>query len=232
LFGEIINAEMRSINAGSMIERWWYELNNKFRTVETDEFVVMPNHFHGIVVIADVGADLCVGPPTDLRVGPDSEGAHIGAHLQPPPQPTTRMDTGVNPNAHPAHQGTHAGVPLQETHPVRQVSRRGAPMCAPSEFARLQRAPLSTIVQWFKAMTTNEYLRGVKTSGWTPFQGRLWQRNYYEHIIRDGESLNRIRQYIADNPTRWEFDPENPEAKTPNKECLTEKRATSRSPLP
>jgi REP element-mobilizing transposase RayT len=60
----------------------------------------------------------------------------------------------------------------------------------------------------------------------------VWQRNYYEHIIREGESLNRIRQYIADNPTRWEFDPENPDAKTPNKECLTEKRATSRSPLP
>ncbi len=60
----------------------------------------------------------------------------------------------------------------------------------------------------------------------------IWQRNYYEHIIRDEESLNRIRHYIADNPTRWEFDPENPEAKTPNKECLTEKRATDRSPLP
>ena len=61
----------------------------------------------------------------------------------------------------------------------------------------------------------------------------IWQRNYYEHIIRDDESLkNRIREYIADNPIRWEFDAENPDAKTPNKECLTEKRATSRSPLP
>jgi hypothetical protein len=80
-------------------------------------------------------------------------------------------------------------------------------------------------------MTTNEYLRGVKTSGWAPFQGQLWQRNYYEHIIRNKESLNRIREYIADNPIRWEFDAENPDAKTPNKECLTEKRATSRSPL-
>jgi hypothetical protein len=59
----------------------------------------------------------------------------------------------------------------------------------------------------------------------------VWQRNYYEHIIRDEESLNRIRQYITDNPIRWEFDPENPDAKTPNKEGLTEKRATSRSPL-
>jgi len=43
----------------------------------------------------------------------------------------------------------------------------------------------------------------------------LWQRNYYEHIIRDEESLDRIRQYIADNPARWTFDRENPEATAP-----------------
>jgi len=59
-------------------------------------------------------------------------------------------------------------------------------------------------------MTTNEYLRGVKTSGWTPFQGQLWQRNYYEHVIRDEESLNRIREYILNNPAQWALDPENP----------------------
>ena len=154
LFGEIADGETRLNEAGSVIERWWFEMNNKFRTVKTDEFVIMPNHFHGIVVI--VGADRCVGP-----VG---KGAHIGA-------------------------------PLQETQPVRPVA-------------------LSAIVQWFKTMTTNEYLRGVKTSGWTPFPGRLWQRNYYEHVIRDEESLSHIRQYILNNPVRWEFDRENPAAKT------------------
>jgi hypothetical protein len=68
--------------------------------------------------------------------------------------------------------------------------------------------PYPAIVQWFKTMTTNEYLRGVKTSGWAPFQGQLWQRNYYEHVIRDEESLNRIRQYILSNPAQWDFDPE------------------------
>jgi len=59
-------------------------------------------------------------------------------------------------------------------------------------------------------MTTNEYIRGVKTSQWPPFAGKLWQRNYYEHIIRNGQSLNRIREYIAQNPLRWHLDPENP----------------------
>ena len=59
-------------------------------------------------------------------------------------------------------------------------------------------------------MTTNEYIRGVKISGWPPFAGKLWQRNYYEHIIRNEESLNRIREYIANNPLQWELDRENP----------------------
>lgn len=61
-------------------------------------------------------------------------------------------------------------------------------------------------------MTTNEYLRGVKTSGWAPFQGRLWQRNYYEHVIRDEASLNHIREYILNNPAEWAIDRENPAA--------------------
>ncbi len=43
----------------------------------------------------------------------------------------------------------------------------------------------------------------------------VWQRNYYEHIIRDDESLNRIRQYILDNPAQWEFDQENPAVSEP-----------------
>jgi len=38
----------------------------------------------------------------------------------------------------------------------------------------------------------------------------LWQRNYYEHVIRNGEELNAIRQYIVDNPLRWAEDRENP----------------------
>jgi len=143
LVDAVADDEMRLNDAGRMSEEWWFELNREFTTVETDEFVVMPNHFYGIVTIADanVGADLCVGPVL--------EGAHAGA-------------------------------------------------------------PLPTVVRWFKTMTTNGYVRGVKTQGWAPFRGKLWQRNYYEHIIRNDNSLNRIRQYILDNPSRWAFDRENP----------------------
>jgi putative transposase len=74
-------------------------------------------------------------------------------------------------------------------------------------------APLQKMVQWFKTMSTNEYIHGVKEHGWPPFEGPMWQRSFYEHVIRDEESLNRIREYIATNPQRWDLDRENPRAK-------------------
>ncbi|MFQ5344058.1 MAG: hypothetical protein ACE5F6_21150, partial [Anaerolineae bacterium] len=67
----------------------------------------------------------------------------------------------------------------------------------------------------FKSLTTNRYADGVAQHGWPRFSGRLWQRNYYEHIIRDEASLTHIRQYILDNPARWAVDPENPQADSP-----------------
>ena len=57
-------------------------------------------------------------------------------------------------------------------------------------------------------MTTNEYIRGVKQSGWVPFNGKLWQRNYYEHIIRNDQEYERIAKYIECNPLNWEQDNE------------------------
>ncbi len=145
LFGEIVDGEIRLNDAGRMIERWWFELNHKFPTVETDEFVVTPNHFHGIVVIADVtvGADLCVGL--------DSEGAHAGAPLR-------------------------------------------APAFAP------RRVPLPTVVQWFKTMTTNEYIRGIKTLGWTSFR---YFRGQYTAIPSLGGEKGRSPSFrLATTMTR------------------------------
>ncbi len=74
---------------------------------------------------------------------------------------------------------------------------------------------LSDVVHRFKTLTTKRYADGVKQHEWPHFPGRLWQRNYYEHIIREEPSLNRIRQYIVDNPARWAVDPENPQAGAP-----------------
>jgi REP element-mobilizing transposase RayT len=70
---------------------------------------------------------------------------------------------------------------------------------------------LRQTVQWFKTMTTNGYIRGVGQSGWPAFSGRLWQRNYFERVIRDETELERIRTYIATNPAHWQEDAENPD---------------------
>lgn len=149
LFGDVVDGNVRLNDAGRMVERWWLELNRKFAYVQSDAFVVMPNHIHGIIVIqSNVGADLCVCP-------------------------------GGEPGAQ--HPGAHTGAPLPE------------------------------IVQWFKTMTTNAYIRHVRADGWRPFRQRLWQRNYFEHIIRNDVTLAHIRQYIADNPLRWARDRDNPE---------------------
>jgi len=87
----------------------------------------------------------------------------------------------------------------------------GADLCVrPEMVGEHTGSPLQRVVQWFKTMTTNEYIRGVKQNNWSPFPGKLWQRNYYEHIIRYENELNRIRQYIIDNPARWGTDRENP----------------------
>lgn len=72
---------------------------------------------------------------------------------------------------------------------------------------------LGEVVGAFKSWTTVLYARGVRGARWGPFDGRLWQRNYYEHIIRSEAELGRIREYIMTNPGRWAEDRENPHGK-------------------
>ena len=150
LLGQVVNDEMQLNDAGRMIWDEWQALAHRFPAVELDQFVVMPNHVHGIVRI--VGASLV---------------------------------------------DAHDGMTTTEGATTRRATTRVAPT-------------LGDIVGAFKSITTNEYIRGVKTLGWQSFPGRLWQRNYYEHIIRDDASLNRIRRYIVDNPAQWPNDDENP----------------------
>lgn len=65
-------------------------------------------------------------------------------------------------------------------------------------------ASLGKVIQTFKSLTTHHYMHGVRTLGWPAFQRKLWQQNYYEHIIRSDASLNQHREYIAANPhRRW-----------------------------
>jgi len=145
LFGDIVAGVMQINKYGLMIQKWWMELPNKFKNVEMNTYMIMPNHLHGIISI--VGADRCVCP--DRKYADSNKGAHTGA-------------------------------------------------------------PLHRIVQWFKTMSTNEYLRNIYEKGWQRLNGKLWQRNYYDHIIRNETELDRIRQYIINNPSQWDNDENNP----------------------
>ena len=62
---------------------------------------------------------------------------------------------------------------------------------------------LPDVMRFFKTMTTNDYIRGVKDGTLTPFDGKLWQKSYYDHVIRNQQDYNEIWQYIENNPTKW-----------------------------
>lgn len=79
---------------------------------------------------------------------------------------------------------------------------------AATEPPSLPHAALPTLMQWFKTMTTNAYIRGVKHHGWPAFCGKVWHRNYYERIIRNEAAHDAIRRYILNNPAKWTIDHE------------------------
>jgi REP element-mobilizing transposase RayT len=131
LFGEIIDSRMITNAAGEMLTETWCELPKFYHGIRIDQFQIMPNHVHGIIVIV-----------------------------------------GDGPRAVPT-------------------------------------LSLSDVVQRFKSLTTRLYIQGVKKEDWEPFDAKLWQRSFFEHVIRDDKSLNKIRVYIRDNPLNWELDKDN-----------------------
>jgi len=65
---------------------------------------------------------------------------------------------------------------------------------------------LGDIIGAFKSISTNRYIHGVRNQNWKPFEKRLWQRNYYEHVIRNEKSYLTLTEYIQNNPLSWKED--------------------------
>ena len=106
----------------------------------------------------------------------------------------------TNDNASPVGAplvGAHENISRVEPNENNQGTHKGCPSGD---------VTLGEIVGAFKSITTNAYIRGVKQNGWPPFHTRLWQRNYYEHIIRDQRSHDEIAAYILENPLHWSDD--------------------------
>jgi putative transposase len=237
LFGEVVDGEMRLNDAGRMVVAEWERLPALFSNVVLDAFVVMPNHIHGIVILTDPADDATDGATAigatisgattggattsgaTTRVAPTTAGddaTPVGAGLVPAQSGAGLVPAQSGAGLVPAQSGaglvpaqSGAGLVPAPSTPAPSTPAQSVP--APSTPDPSTPAPtLGDVIGAFKSRVTVEYIRGVKTFGWTPFDRRLWQRNYYEHIIRNEEALNRIRRYIVENPIRWAFDRENP----------------------
>jgi len=147
---------------GMMAQRYWREIPAHFPHVVLDQFVVMPNHVHGIIIIA--------GEKMMQSRGDDNSSDNFGRDEA---------------------QGRDEALP-------RLYSPRTPKRISPKS------GSISVIVGSFKSKCTKEihYVNGDDFA---------WQQRYYDHIVRNEESLNRIRQYIIDNPLRWQVDRYHPD---------------------
>ncbi|MCD6400671.1 MAG: hypothetical protein J7L73_01965 [Anaerolineales bacterium] len=107
---------------------------------------------------------------------------------------------------------TLAVTPHDDSEIINAAGMRPTPTGAYTE----GRKTIGDIIGAFKSITTHEYIIGVKNNKWMVFCGKLWQRNYWEHIVRNEMELNRIRKYIINNPINWNSDNENPKHRRGN----------------
>ncbi len=157
LFGKIVNGSMRLNELGRIVSEQWVAVSERFPTVELDAFVVMPNHFHGILAIADKS--------TDVRA------PLAGAQY-----------SGDEPSHHVVSRATRRVAPTNDS------------------------PTLGEIVGAYKSLCVHHCLEWIKRNAPGRVLGKLWQRNYWEHIIRNESELNQIREYIHNNPAQWELD--------------------------
>lgn len=64
--------------------------------------------------------------------------------------------------------------------------------------------PVSEIVQRFKTITTKLYIDGVKSGDYPPFDKKIWQKSFHDHVIRNGQDYQEVWNYIDENPLKWE----------------------------
>ena len=150
LFGKIVDGQIVHNDTGQMVQQIWLDMLNRFQSILLDEFILMPNHFHGIIVLQD--------RPVEMKP--------VGASLVDARFEKIRVGTSPTPT-------------------------------------------IGDIIGAFKSITTMEYILGVENHGWPPFDRKIWQRGYYDRIIRNEKELDTFRKYISTNPLRWKEDSEN-----------------------
>jgi REP element-mobilizing transposase RayT len=165
LFGEIRNNAMALNRFGELAVDEWVRTGRMRPNVRVAEFVVMPNHIHGILVITDDGRGTLQRAPT----GNDDNVSTL-----------QRAPTGNDDN-----------VSTLQRAPTGNIEQFGKPVSN----------SIPTIVRGFKSATTKQINLLRNTPGML-----VWQRNYYEHVIRNDDSYYSIAEYIRANPARWPED--------------------------
>jgi len=218
LFGYVENDKMVLNPAGEMVQKQWFILKNRFQNIDLDEIIVMPNHLHSVVAINPVGAPL-VGAHiknVNLEKGQPQGIAHTDAHNKTENstteiqnfdvdiitgEPTVASVLGAHKKNNITTNDQPRGITNINTQNENLHLKNGQPQgIAPTG------ASLGNIVGAFKSITTFEYIQNVKNNNWPTFNGKLWQRNYYEHIIRTHDDYLRIVNYIINNPKNWNRD--------------------------
>lgn len=188
MFGEIINGEMILNENGRIVENCWLDLPNHYQNIQLDYYIVMPNHFHGIIMINSVCCGIDGGVVDDSGV--DDGDVIVGAGLKPAPTTTTRQPVPT----------TRQPAPKIPSDPAIPVS-----ISPNSAIPAHKDHGLSEFVRALKTFSSKQINQIRNTSGMP-----VWQRNYWDHIIRDKKSLKNIRKYIINNPAKWEEDEKNP----------------------
>lgn len=228
LFGRIVDGVMHPSPTGELAQRCWDAIPQHMPHVDVGEFVVMPNHVHGIVVIRErlvvpVGADHDrPGIATDhdrpgIETEQDRPGTmpdHDTIHLpdtMPQPNATPKSGSPNSMNDGPDDRTANApAAQMRADHdrplrpPADPCARPPADAVAPSKriMPIVPVGSLGRIVRAYKsAVTRLAYRDGLLPRG-TP----VWQRNYWDRVIRDNAEHERIAKYIRDNPMNWKGD--------------------------
>ena len=178
LFGNITNEEMKLNDAGKIADECWIEIPNHFPNAVLHEYVVMPNHVHGVIELVvgnNVGANNH-SPENDATT-------NVGANNHSPENNAT-ANVGANNHSPENNATTNVGA---NNHSSLQT-----PFKSPSK-------TIGSIVRGFKIGVTKWCRQHTDTE-------TIWQRNYHEHIIRNEQSYLTISEYIINNPKNWKDD--------------------------
>lgn len=200
LFGKIENSEMISNDAGIMIDKIWNELIIRFQNIKLYESIIMPNHIHGIIRLTGRG-EPCVRPLYDPYVIDNKNNINRDNDNNDGNRVNNDNNNDNNDNQN-QKMGEHKVRPYGSNGPNGSNGSNGM-----NGSNGTLDGSIGRIIQGFKSLTTNDYIKNVKNNNkWQPFDKKLWQRDYWDHIIRDEKAYNNISNYIKNNPAKWQMD--------------------------